>query len=78
MLTDQEIELSLQAVARKYGQTPEQVRRNIQEMLDESRACADEEHQEAWALIPHSGDAPTLEDVFRYCAEMVRAHTLYS
>ncbi|HPJ03881.1 MAG TPA: hypothetical protein PKU80_13730 [Candidatus Limiplasma sp.] len=78
MLTDLDIERSIRAVAKQSGQTPAQVRRNIKEMLDETRACADPKHQEAWALIPHSGEEPTMEDVFRYLAERIAAHQSYS
>ena len=78
MLTDLYIERSIRAVAKQSGQTPAQVRHNIQKMLDETRACTDPKHKEAWALIPHSGEEPTMEDVFRYIAEQIASRQSYS
>lgn len=71
MITDIDIQKTIRKVAKQYGQTPARVRKNIQAVLDESRASTDAHHKEAWALIPHDGDTPTLEDVFRYLAERI-------
>lgn len=75
MLTDLEIQKAIRSVAKKYGQTPAQVRHNIQVMLDESRASTDERHKEVWANTPHAGETPTLEEVMRYTAERIAARS---
>ena len=71
MITDLDIQQVIRQIAKQYGQTPTQVRHNMKEMLAESRASTDERHVEAWSLVPHEGDEPTLEDVVRYVAERI-------
>ena len=71
MITDLDIQEVIRQVAEQYGQTPAQVRHNINVALAESRASTDDRHVEAWALVPHEGDEPTLEDVIRYVAEQI-------
>lgn len=73
MLTDLDIQRAIREVAERYGQTPAQVRHNIQVMLDESRTSTDERHVEAWANTPHAGGVPSLEEVMRSIAERISA-----
>ena len=70
-INDLEIQKAVRLVAARSGMTPQQVRRNIEKMLEESRACNDPRTQAAWSEIPCVGDIPTMEEVFRHLAEKI-------
>ena len=72
MLDDLEIQRALRRVAKMSGSTPQQVRRNIELMLEESRACPDPKAQAAWAEIPCAGSIPTMDEVMQYLSEKMR------
>lgn len=70
-INDLVIQRALRNVAGQSGMTPQQVRRNIEKMLEESRSCTDPRAKAAWDEIPHVGEVPTMEEVFRYLAERI-------
>ncbi len=71
MINDLEIQRAIRLVAEQSGMTPQQVRRNIEQMLAESRTSTDPNAQAAWADIPCSGEIPTLEEVMKYLADRI-------
>ena len=72
MLNDLEIQRVIREVASRSGTTPGQVRHNIEQLLEESRACRDPKVRAAWAAIPCKGETPTMEEVMNYLAERLK------
>lgn len=67
-IDDLDIQRAVRMVAARSGMTPQRVRRNIEQMLEESRSCNDPKAQAAWEEIPCVGEIPTMEEVFRHLA----------
>ncbi len=70
-IDDLQIQRALRAVAQAHGMTSRQVRRNIEQMLAESRDCADPSARAAWASVPRAAEVPTLEEVLRHLASRI-------
>lgn len=75
MINDLEIQRVIRMVAQQSGMPAKQVRKNIEQMLEESRSCPGAEAEAAWSAIPRRGETPTLEEVMNYIADQVRQKT---
>jgi hypothetical protein len=65
-VSEMEIQRAIRKVAQRSGMSPQRVRKNIEQMLTESRACPDPQAQAAWASIPCAGQTPTMEEVMNH------------
>lgn len=62
----QDFEWMLAQVAEKAGISKEQVRREMQEAMDDAMRSPDPMVQMRWKFIPRKGKQPTLEEFVEY------------
>ena len=70
-MKQQDFERMLETVAKKEGISNEQVRREMQEAMDEAMNNPDPMVQMRWKFIPRKGAQPTLEEFVEYLLRFV-------
>ncbi len=70
-MRQQYFERMLEAVAKKEGLSKEQVRREMQEAMDEAMNSPDPMVQMRWRFIPRKGERPTLEEFVEYLLQFM-------
>jgi hypothetical protein len=70
-MKQQDFERMLETVAKKEGISNEQVRREMQEAMDEAMNNPDPMVQMRWKFIPCKGAQPTLEEFVEYLLRFV-------
>ncbi len=60
-------------IAKKENVTPEHVRREMMRALKKGQESPDPAVQARWASIPRQGEEPTLEEIFEYLVQRVKA-----
>ena len=69
---NQEVKKILKQVAKEHGVSVNEVQRDIEALLVETRNNPDPSVQAAWAAIPCKGETPTIEEVVAYLAISVK------
>lgn len=67
----QDFDRMLAQVAKKAGISKEQVRREMQEAMDEAMNNPDPMIQMRWKFIPRKGEKPTLEEFVEFLVQFV-------
>lgn len=57
-------------IALKEGITAEEVRKNIQEVIDMGMTNPDPAVKQFWDAVPHQGERPSPEEVILYIAHI--------
>lgn len=57
-------------VGKKYGKPAWEVKREIEFMIEDVLAQADEETRKKWAKIPCKGEIPTPEELIVYLVDL--------
>lgn len=70
-MSESKIERVIRVIAERNHTTPEQVRREMQEAMEEGMNNPDPKVQAAWKKIPHKGEAVTLEEFLEYIASQI-------
>ena len=71
-MNKEKFEWMLEEVAHLNGITKEQVRQEMQEVMEEGMRCPDPEVQQRWAQIPKQGEKVTLEEFVEYIINQCR------
>lgn len=58
-------------IAVKYGITPDEVRNEIQQTIDEAFSNPDPEIRKRWENVPRKGDKPTAEEFIKYMSHEI-------
>ena len=67
----QDFERMLETVAENAGISKEQMRREMQEAMDEAMNTPDPMVQMRWTFVPRKGERPTLEEFVEYLLRFV-------
>ena len=65
---------ALEAVAKKYGVSIEEVKREIDLAIESAQNHPNKEAQAFWDSIPREGNMPTPEEVIMFIAKMESRH----
>lgn len=66
-------EAILREIAELYGITPEEVYRQMREVVDAGFDSDDPSVRAAWKQVPYCGERPTPEEVIRAVKEKLRS-----
>jgi len=65
-MKDTEVAQVFEQIAKQEGITADQVRQEIQKLIDDAIKNLNPAVQERWKRIPSKGDTPTPEEIIRY------------
>ncbi|MCL2563079.1 MAG: hypothetical protein FWE08_03485 [Oscillospiraceae bacterium] len=65
-MTEQQLDKIMEQIAKKFGVTAEEVKREITEALDPQNLIDTPETRAFRASIPHKGEQPTMEETFAH------------
>lgn len=64
-------------VAKQFNTTPDEVKNEIQQAIDEAFNNPDPEIRRFWDNIPRKGDRPTAEEVIEYMSyKIMKRHNM--
>ena len=67
-MTKQQLDRIIEQVASQNRVTPQEVRREMQKVMESAMASTDPVVQAQWSKIPRKGETVTLEELIEYVA----------